>query len=301
MKKALFLSCALALSVAFSAVSSPSSSAFLSEQAFTKAYVKEAKKHFKDAKFKVTGELTIEVTHSENMTQSTDLTNAYLRYSNEKASLKDIFSDHIASAKSINSLTDESKLQLSQLRPVIKPAAYIDNITAQINQSGDSDIPFPFYYEQLNDELVLLLAIDTPTSIQYVGQEKLAEFNLPVKQLKDIAKSNLESYLAKIGAKLQKIDQKDETSNIYMFIADEIYEASAVFSNYFEQQIKATFNGPVGLVFPNRSSVLVVPLDDEAGLYQIAMLAYSEYPNLSYNVSPFAYEYKDGVLKRIEF
>ncbi|OCQ22753.1 hypothetical protein A7985_01995 [Pseudoalteromonas luteoviolacea] len=303
MKKALLFSFAigLGLSSSFYAIASPSSQSLLSEQAFTKAYMKEAEKHFNGAKFKVTGELSVEITYSEGVTLSTNLSNAYLRYSKEQDNLKDIFADQINSSKSIDLLTDESKLQISQLRPVIKPASYIDNIMAQINQSSDKEIPFPFYYEQINDELVLLLALDTPTSIQYVSKDKLEEFKLPVAQLKEIAKSNLDSYLAQLGAKLEKIKQKDGNSNIHMFVADEVYDASAIFSDYFKKQINATFKGPVGIVFPNRSNVLVVPLDDEASLYKIAMLAYSEYPNLSYNLSPFAYEYNNGVLKRIQF
>ncbi|TQF71142.1 DUF1444 family protein [Pseudoalteromonas luteoviolacea] len=303
MKKALLFSFALGLglSSSFYAISSQSSQSVLSEQAFTKAYMKEAEKHFKGAKFKVTGDLSVEITHSTGVTLSTNLSNAYLRYSKEQHNLEDIFADQINSSKSVNLLTDESKLQLSQLRPVVKPASYIDNIKAQINQSSDKEVPFPFYYEQINDELVLLLAMDTPTSIQYVSKDKLEEFKLPVEQVKEIAISNLDSYLAQLGAKLERIKQKDGNSNIHMFVADEIYEASAIFSDYFKEQINATFEGPVGIVFPNRSSVLVVPLDDEASLYQIAMLAYSEYPNLPYNLSPFAYEYNNGVLKRIQF
>ncbi|MDK1285939.1 DUF1444 family protein [Pseudoalteromonas umbrosa] len=301
MKKALLFSVAMGLSSSFYAVSSPSSHSLLSEQAFTQAYLKEAKKHFKDAKLEVTDDLLLEITYDKGITLSTDLTNAYLRYSQERGLLADIFADHINSSKSVNLLTGESKLQISQLKPVIKPTSYIEGLTAKINQSGDKNVPFPFYYEPINDELVLMLAIDTPTSIQYVGKEKLDEFNLSPEQLKQIAQANLDSYLEKIGARFQKIDQKDESSNLYMFVADEIYEASAVFTNYFKQQVKATFKGPIGIVLPNRSSVLVVPMNDEAGLYQIAMLAYSEYPNLSYNVSPFAYEYHDGELKRIQF
>ncbi|MDK2595434.1 DUF1444 family protein [Pseudoalteromonas obscura] len=301
MKKALFLSFAVGLSSSFYAVSSPSSEALLSEQAFTKAYLKEVKKHFKDAQFKVKDDLSVEVTYSTGATFSTNLVNAYLRYSEEKDALEDIFADYIDSTKSARQLTEKSKLQVSQLRPVIKPISYIEHITAKINQSSDKKVPFPFYYEEINNELVLLLAIDTPASIQYVSKEKMDEFKLPVEQLKEIAKSNLDTHLTELGAKFQRIEQTEGSSNIHMFIADETYEASAVFSNYFKQQVKATFEGPVGLVFPNRSNVLVVPLNDETALYQIAMLAYSEYPNLSYNVSPFAYEYNDGELKRIQF
>ncbi|MCF6439859.1 DUF1444 family protein [Pseudoalteromonas luteoviolacea] len=301
MKKALLVSIVMGLFSSLYANSSPSSTSLLSEQAFTQAYVKEAQKHLKDAKLKVTGDLSIEITYDKGMTTSTDLTNSYLRYSQEKYLLEDVFADHINSSKSVNLLTDESKLQISQLRPVIKPITYIEGLTAKINESGDKNIPFPFYYEPINDELVLMLAIDTPASIQFVGKEKLDELNLPAEQLKQIAKTNLDSHLKKIDAKFQKIEPENESSNLHMFVADDNYEASAVFSDYFRQQVKATFNGPVGIVFPNRSSVLVVPLDDEAGLYQIAVFAYSEFPNLSYNVSPFAYTYHDGELKRIQF
>ena len=271
----------------------------ISKTAFTKAYVKEAKNHFKGAKFEIKDDLNINVIYADGTSSSTHLGNIYLLYSEHGESIDDVFSDFISSMKSYTLLTDKQQIQLSQLMPVVKPKSYIDKVTAQINQSGD-EIPFPFYHEIINDDLILLLALDTPTSIQYLSKSAFSDFNLSKAQLKSIAFENFNKYLEKADASINKMEL-DGDINLYMFVVDETYEASGVFSSYFQKKIAEKFNGPVGIVMPSRQFVLIAELNDQKSLHQMALIAYNEFPNLPYNISPFAYKYDSGKLEKIKF
>ena len=79
------------------------------------------------------------------------------------------------------------------------------------------------------------------------------------------------------------------------------YRSAVFYINEAQKKIAEKFNGPVGIVMPSRQYVLIAELNDQESLHQMALIAYNEFPNLPYNISPFAYKYDSGKLEKIKF
>ncbi|WP_283711186.1 DUF1444 family protein [Pseudoalteromonas prydzensis] len=226
------------------------------------------------------------------------LANSYARYISGQASMDEALADFIASQVEYQNLDESDVLNISQLRPVIKSQSYLDGVKSQLAAAGVDEIQLP-YYEKLTGELLVFYAIDSPDSLRFLTQQDFQSLGLSSRNLRSKAIANLDDYLSAINIKIEKLDIQD-SGDVYMLVADENYEATAILTPSFKKLLKQKIPGEVIIGIPSRNILLIASKSDSKAVMSVAGITYSQYPELAYSISPFIYTLKDDSWQQID-
>ncbi|HIC47597.1 MAG TPA: DUF1444 family protein [Methylophaga aminisulfidivorans] len=273
-------------------------SSTLSKSEFTKEFLKEISSEIKESKFVVISDLKIHTNDIAGYELNIFLDNAYDAYNSGQRSLTEVFNDQIKSIKNQQSAYSDNNIK--SIFPVLKPKTYLEIAKKQLRDSGYDKETLPFYVETLNDDMYVLYVFDTPESMRFVSPEDVEKLNIDTSLIRSIASKNLDNYYHKIGAQLQLLDTKGN-GTVYMFAADENYEASALVSSLFFEQASNALKGDFVVFTPARNLVLLVAPQDTLGLQIASKLAFQGYSELGYSISPYGYKKVNGNWKRLLF
>ncbi|MEH6393662.1 DUF1444 family protein [Pseudoalteromonas sp.] len=286
------------LFVLISIFSIPGFAASTSEQEFTRQYTERAKLALKQATFNHIDNLVIEIEFENGLKVTSYLANSYARYISGQASMDEALADFIASQVEYQNLDESDVLNISQLRPVIKSQSYLDGVKSQLAAAGASEIQLP-YFEKLTGELLVFYAIDSPDSLRFLTQQDFQSLALSSRNLRSKAIANLDEYLNAINAKIEKLDIGDH-GDVYMLVADENYEATAILTPSFKKLLKQKIPGEVIIGIPSRNILLMASKSDSKAVMSVAGITYSQYPELAYAISPYIYTLKDDSWQQID-
>ena len=286
------------LFVLISIFSIPGFAASTSEQEFTRQYTERAKLALKQATFNHIDNLVIEIEFENGLKVTSYLANSYARYISGQASMDEALADFIASQVEYQNLDESDVLNISQLRPVIKSQSYLDGVKSQLAAAGASEIQLP-YFEKLTGELLVFYAIDSPDSLRFLTQQDFQSLALSSRNLRSKAIANLDEYLNAINAKIEKLDIGDH-GDVYMLVADENYEATAILTPSFKKLLKQKIPGEVIIGIPSRNILLIASKSDSKAVMSVAGITYSQFPELAYAISPYIYTLKDDSWQQID-
>ncbi|MGP5156369.1 DUF1444 family protein [Pseudoalteromonas prydzensis] len=286
------------LFVLISIFSIPGFAVSTSEQEFTRQYTERAKLALKHATFNHIDNLVIEIEFENGLKVTSYLANSYARYISGQASMDEALADFIASQVEYQNLDESDVLNISQLRPVIKSQSYLDGVKSQLAAAGVDEIQLP-YYEKLTGELLVFYAIDSPDSLRFLTQQDFQSLGLSSRNLRSKAIANLDDYLSAINIKIEKLDIQD-SGDVYMLVADENYEATAILTPSFKKLLKQKIPGEVIIGIPSRNILLIASKSDSKAVMSVAGITYSQYPELAYSISPFIYTLKDDSWQQID-
>lgn len=231
----------------------------LSKKEFTEKYVLVTLNKIEGLKGDIKGNLEIEFTAKGGKKSTTFLDNAYNNYLSNPADLDLIIDRYSTSLEETISGTEKA-FGVDNIFPVIKDQKYIQQITELMNKKGEAR--FPFYYEQLNESLYVLYAIDTPSSIQFIHEDKISELGIKKSDLRSISKDNLKKAIP-------SLDLQGDPSSLSMIIADGNYEASFLLFNSMWTKDQFPVKGDIVVYVPSRDTVLITGSEDEEGLSRI--------------------------------
>ncbi|MBB1311893.1 DUF1444 family protein [Pseudoalteromonas sp. SR41-8] len=286
------------LFVLISIFSIPGFAASTSEQEFTRQYTERAKLALKQATFNHVDNLVIEIEFKNGLKVTSYLANSYARYISGQASMDEALTDFIASQVEYQNLDESDVLNISQLRPVIKSQSYLDGVKSQLAAAGVNEIQLP-YYEKLTGELLVFYAIDSPDSLRFLTQQDFQSLAISSRNLRSKAIANLDKYLNTINAKIEKLDIGDH-GDVYMLVADENYEATAILTPSFKKLLKQKIPGEVVIGIPSRNILLIASKSDNKAVMSVAGITYSQFPELAYAISPNIYTLKDDSWQQID-
>ncbi|TGE78211.1 hypothetical protein C7Y70_16855 [Pseudoalteromonas sp. KS88] len=270
----------------------------ITKQEFSRMYIERAKLSLEQAAFDKVEELAIEIEFKNGLHVKTNLANSYTRYSSGQATIDEVLKDIIASQIEYQNLGEADAISISQLRPVIKSKSYLENVKGQLIAAGASNVHLP-YFEKLTGELLIFYAIDSPDSLRFLTQQDLQNLALSSSNIRDKAIANLDSYLNDINIKIEKLDIENN-GQLYMLVADENYEATAILTPYFKDLLKQEIPGEVVIGMPSRNILLIASKNDSRAVRAVAGITYSQFPELAYAISPFIYTLNDGNWQQIE-
>ena len=254
---------------------------------FTKQYVAKVEATYPGVKGQIVGPLEITFTRNDGTESKSFLENAYRQYSNDPDSLHETISKYVDSLQSLYSPNEsETNLAVENLFPVIKHKKYITEIQRLQKKFDNAKETgaFPYYYEQLNAELVVLYAFDSEKSMSLAQLKDIEALGLHPGQLRKIAVGNLSRYLPQLKR------QGDET--LSMLIADGNYEASLLLFDDIWTKDNFSVKGDIVVFVPSRDIVLVTGSDDKDGLQKAREIIQNN--EWSYFISAMAYVRKNN-------
>jgi uncharacterized protein YtpQ (UPF0354 family) len=250
--------------------------------AFTEEVARRVRASVPEIDVKVVGELELAIDMTEDGGNRAFLHNAYQMYQGESPKHRDDLIDRF-----VRSFAEAAKgLERSPeaIIPVVKDRAWLAEIEASMRQMGKEGQAK--VYEDLNDALVVVYAIDTPSNIAYLSPEELERLGVERDALRALAVRNLRGLLPGIEV------QRGEKLN--MVTADGNYEASLLlFSDLWAREREKLRGEPVAAV-PARDLLLFADSADAEAVAQLRQLAAKMRAEAAYSLTDRLFVLREG-------
>jgi uncharacterized protein YtpQ (UPF0354 family) len=176
-------------------------------------------------------------------------------------------------------------LDASRIIPVIKDRPWLEETRKALISRGAEKVP-ENVYEDLNDDLIILYAEDSPKNIRYFSPEDLEKAGLDRGGLRKLACENLQRLIPKI--------ERHGANGLYMIAAGGDYEASLLLFdgmwNSFQKEVK----GDVVVAIPTRDVLIVTGSQDLEGIQRMKHIIQDASAKGSYLLTKKMFVYRGG-------
>lgn len=169
--------------------------------------------------------------------------------------------------------------------PIIKDKYWLRDIRESMANSGVEDIQEQVY-EELNSELIVLYAADTPDNISYVSPEELAKLAIDRSKLRSHSVRNLRGLIPGLNV--------NRGGAISMVTAGGNYEASLLlFADLWERERERLRGEPV-IAVPARDLLLFADSADADAIERLQLMASKACEESTYAVSDKLFVFRNG-------
>jgi len=257
---------------------------------FTKDYANYLGQLIPGSKVEIVKDLELKVTSADNSDFTVFLDNAYDSYKQDPKSKDAVIKKFAAAAlETINQQTTEV-LDQSRIVAVVKDRAWLDDARQTLAAKG-SDKEFKILHDDLNSELIILYAEDTPKNMRYLGPKELEAAHLDRAELRSLAVENLKRTIPKI--------ERYGTNGLFMLTAGGDYEASLLVIDSIWPGIQKDVKGEIVVAIPTRDLLIVTGSEDVEGINKMKELVQKASSQGSYRLTTKLFVYRGG--KFVEF
>lgn len=272
-------------------VSSCSKPDALSPAAFTSEFATALRDALPGLKVEIVKDLELHVTATNGVQTTSFLNNAYDTYKQEPASKVEIINRYVTGGlETIGSLQSPEQLDRTRIVPIIKDRPWLEETRKVMTDRGAKEVP-DNVYEDLNSELVILYAEDSPKNIRYFGPKDLEKAHIGRAELRELACENLKRILPKI--------ERRGADGLYMLTAGGDYEASLLLLNSVWDDLRKEVRGDIVVAIPTRDLLLVTGSQDAQGIAKIKQIMQKAFAEGSYRLTTKLFVFRDE--KLVEF
>jgi uncharacterized protein YtpQ (UPF0354 family) len=260
----------------------------LSPAAFTAEFAAAMQKSVPGIKIESIGELQLKMTATNGQESTAFLQNAYDTYKQDPESKEAIIQRFVVSGVEAAAGEAISKeLDRTRIVPIIKDRAWLEETKQALISRGAKHVP-ENVYDDLNPDLVVLYAEDSPKSIRYFGPEDLEAAHIDRKDLRKLACENLKRMLPKV--------ERHGTNGIYMLTADGNYEASLLLLDSVWSDLRQDVRGDFVVAIPTREVFIVTGSQDAQGITKMKQIVEKATKEGSYRLTTKLFVLHDGKL-----
>jgi uncharacterized protein YtpQ (UPF0354 family) len=232
---------------------------------------------------RVVGELELAIDMTEEGGNRAFLNNAYQMYQGESArNRSDLIDRYVRSFAEAAAGLEHSR---DAIIPIVKDRGWLQEIRRSMLQMQGTEGQDKVY-EDLNDDLVVVYAIDTPSNIAYLNPEELERLDVTREELRALAVRNLRGLLP--GIDVHRGDL------VNMITADGNYEASLLlFADLWEREREKLRGEPVAAV-PARDLLLFADSANTDAVAQLKQLAAKMRAEATYALTDRLFVLRDG-------
>ena len=251
--------------------------------AFTEDVARRVRASAPQLDVKVVGELELAINMTEEGGNRAFLNNAYQMYQGESArNRSDLVDRFVRSFVEAAAGLERSR---DAIIPIVKDRSWLEEIRQSMLQmhgkEGQDKV-----YEDLNDDLVVVYAIDTPSNIAYLNPDELERLDVSREDLRVLAVRNLRGLLP--GIEVHRGDL------VNMITADGNYEASLLlFADLWERERGKLRGDPVAAV-PARDLLLFADSANADAVAQLRQLASKMRAEATYALTDRLFVLRDG-------
>lgn len=258
----------------------------LSPSKFTGEFTDALRQASPGLKVEVIQDLELKVTTSDGNTTTSFLNNAYDLYKHDPKAKDEVIQKYVAATlETLTSLNASADLDRTRIVPVIKDKAWLDDIRKSMKDRGAKE-PLENVYEELNPDLIIVYAEDSPQNIRYFTPKDLEKAGIDQKNLRTLACENLKRLLPKI--------ERYGTNGAYMFTAGGNYEASLLLLDSVWSDIQHDVSGDIVVAIPTRDVLLVTGSDDRDGLEKMRQTVKKISAQSAYKLTTKLFVRRDG-------
>jgi uncharacterized protein YtpQ (UPF0354 family) len=251
--------------------------------AFTEEVARRVRAAVPAMDVQVTADLELGINLTDDGGNRAFLDNAYQMYRGESPKNRDDLIDRF-----VRSFAEAAKgLERSRdaIIPIVKDRGWLEEIRQSMLRMG-VEKPQDKVYEDINDDIVVVYAIDTPSNIAYIDPESLLELGVEREELRALAVRNLRGLLPRI-----EVHHGDLVS---MITADGNYEASLLlFPDLWEREREKLRGDPVAAV-PARDLLLFADSANAEAIARLGQLAAKMRQEATYALTEKLFVLRDG-------
>lgn len=231
----------------------------------------------------VVGELELAIDMTENGGNRAFLNNAYQMYQAESPrNRSDLIDRYVRSFAEAAAGLERSR---DAIIPIVKDRDWLQEIRQSMLQMHGTEGQDKVH-EDLNDDLIVVYAIDTPSNIAYLNPDELERLDVSREDLRALAVRNLRGLLP--GIEVHRGDL------INMITADGNYEASLLlFADLWEREREKLRGDPVAAV-PARDLLLFVDSANVDAVAQLKQMASKMRAEATYALTDRLFVLRDG-------
>lgn len=265
-----------------------SKSDVLSPAAFTSEFAIALQKSSPGLKVEIVRDLQLKVTMSDGGQSTSFLDNAYDTYKLDPKSKDEVIKLFVAAGlETYASLKTPEELDRTRIIPVIKDRPWIEETRKAVMSRGAKEM-FENVYEDLNSDLIILYAEDSPKNIRYFGLKDLEKAHIERGELRKLACENLKRLLPKI--------ERHGTNGFYMLTAGGDYEASLLLLDSVWSDLQKEVRGDIVVAVPTRDLLYVTGSQDAQGIEKMKQLVEKMFAQGSYRLTSKLFVFRSGKL-----
>jgi uncharacterized protein YtpQ (UPF0354 family) len=237
-------------------------------------------------KVEIVKDLQLKITTPANRESTAYLDNAYGTYKLDPNAKDAVIKRFVtAGVETVGRMQSPESLDVNRIVPVVKDRAWLKEMGKVLLSRGAKEMP-ENVYDDLNADLVVLYAEDTPRNIRYLEVKDLEQAHIDRKELRRLACANLQRLLP-------KIDRRG-ANGIYMVTAGGDYEASLLLFDSMWNDFKQHVKGDVVVAIPARDLLIVTGSEDPVGLDKMRQMVAHAFTNASYRLTSQLFVYRNG-------
>jgi uncharacterized protein YtpQ (UPF0354 family) len=272
--------------VALGICSGCSKSAILTPAQFTKEYADVFRNSLRGLKVEVVKDMELKVTAPDGLESTSFLDNAYDTYKQDPKSKQEIIQRFVAAGlETIASMSQSEELDRKLIVPIIKDRPWLEETRKAMMDRGAKQIP-ETVHEDLNSDLIILYAEDSPKNIRYFSPKDLEKARIDPKELRGLACENLKRLIPKI--------ERNGANGLYMLTAGGDYEASLLLFDSIWSDIKKEVRGDVVVAIPSRDLLIVTGSEDSQGIEKMKQIVQKASAEGSYRLTTKLFVFRDG-------
>jgi uncharacterized protein YtpQ (UPF0354 family) len=259
----------------------------LSPAAFTEEFRAALAATLPDATVTVVEPLHLTIKAADGEPARAFLDNAYSEYSGKPASKSDVIARYVASFA--ETTKESGPLNPQQIVPVIKDRAWSKEMRRAAKARG-AKAPAEQVIEELNEDLVIVYAEDTPQNIRYFGPEDLQKAGVQKDRLRALAVENLRRILPPPHAVNGPL--------VSMLTAGGDYVPSLLLLEEIWSGGKLDVEGEIVIAIPTRDVLLFTGSNNKEGVKKLRELAKQTAADGPYSLTDRLFVYRGGKFER---
>ena len=255
----------------------------LSAADFSRAFARSLRETAPSYSARVTRELQVIVTDPKGIESTVFLYDAYDEYKKSPKDPERLFRKYFVAL--ISPQDEVLRLDASRIVPVVKKRTWLDELRAAAKAKGSTTEP-EVVYDELNEQLIVAYAEDTPNTLRYVVPAQLEEVRLKPGDLRALAATNLQNLLPKIDVRPSPL--------VWTVKAGGNYEACLLAVPEFWAKGQFNVDGEIVVAIPARDHLLITGSKNTAGLAKLREVAARVAQESPQRITDTLFVYRDG-------
>jgi uncharacterized protein YtpQ (UPF0354 family) len=259
----------------------------VSPESFTEQFRAALSEALPDYSIEVVEPLQLKITGPQGAGGSAYLDNAYNSYSLQPADKAAVIARYVASF--MEAAQQAAPLNPEQIVPVIKDRIWLKQLQRDMKSRGATPMQAQVI-EELNKDLVIVYAEDSPQNIRFISNQALQDAGLQKEKLRELAVANLRRILPPVDAVNGPL--------VSMLTAGEYYSASLLLMEDVWNNEKLGVSGEIVVAVPTRDVLLFTDSRNKDGVKKLRELAKQAAADGPYSLSDRLFVYRGGRFER---
>jgi uncharacterized protein YtpQ (UPF0354 family) len=261
----------------------------LSPREFTEQYAAAAREKLPEWTVEIKRDLEVHAKAPNKTDLTAYLDNAYNAYQANPADKDQIIKTYLASLTEADRA--DAPIDRTRIVPVIKDRPWLKE-SIKSARSRDAKVEFNYVFDNLNEELVILYAEDTPQTIRYLTAKHLEELGIKQSELRALSVVNLRNLLPQI--------QIGDLAPLLRLTADGNYDASLLLFDWIWTGGQIKVDGEIVVAVPARDILLITGSKNKAGISKLRAAAKDVAEAANYRLTDKLFVYRGGKFVRFK-